>query len=213
MATRNIVPRATGEGTIGTATKKWLGGWINALVVVTINALTLTAQAVGFTIAGGTTSKTLTVPLDASVSGTNTGDVAVADQTDMEAGTEAVQYVTPAIMQFHPSAAKFWLYCAGAGTGSPGLANYNVTSFADTGTGLLTITIATDFSSVNWCCQVTVEIISDALTEAANVQTGYIKLAGQAAGTVVIASRDTTATTAVLRDPKYYHVAGFGDQA
>lgn len=40
----------------------------------TYNALTLTAAAVGFTIAGGTTSKTLTVPLDASVSGTNTGD-------------------------------------------------------------------------------------------------------------------------------------------
>ncbi|HYV95378.1 MAG TPA: hypothetical protein VE978_26630, partial [Chitinophagales bacterium] len=42
----------------------------------TYNALTLSAQAVGFTIAGGTTSKTLTVPLDASVSGTNTGDQA-----------------------------------------------------------------------------------------------------------------------------------------
>lgn len=36
--------------------------------------LTLSPQAVGFTIAGGTTSKTLTVGLDASVSGTNTGD-------------------------------------------------------------------------------------------------------------------------------------------
>ncbi len=40
----------------------------------TYNSLTLTAAAVGFTIAGGTTSKTLTVALDASVSGTNTGD-------------------------------------------------------------------------------------------------------------------------------------------
>ena len=40
----------------------------------TINGLTPTAVATGFTIAGGTTSKTLTVPLDASVSGTNTGD-------------------------------------------------------------------------------------------------------------------------------------------
>ena len=40
----------------------------------TYNGLTLTAQTIGFTVAGGTTSKTLTVPLDASVSGTNTGD-------------------------------------------------------------------------------------------------------------------------------------------
>jgi hypothetical protein len=38
------------------------------------NGLTLTSAATGFTIAGGTTSKTLTVALDASVSGTNTGD-------------------------------------------------------------------------------------------------------------------------------------------
>jgi len=67
MATRNIVPRATGEGGIGTAAKKWALGWINALVVTTLNALTLTAAAVGFTIAGGTTSKTLTVTADTSL--------------------------------------------------------------------------------------------------------------------------------------------------
>lgn len=40
----------------------------------TYNGLTLTAQAVGFTIAGGTTPETLTVGANASVSGTNTGD-------------------------------------------------------------------------------------------------------------------------------------------
>lgn len=40
--------------------------------------LGVTPQAVGFTIAGGTTSKTLTVALDANVSGVNTGD-----QTDI----------------------------------------------------------------------------------------------------------------------------------
>jgi hypothetical protein len=39
-----------------------------------INGLTPTALATGFTIAGGTTSKTLTVSGDATVSGTNTGD-------------------------------------------------------------------------------------------------------------------------------------------
>ena len=48
---------------------------VNAkLTALTYNGLTITAVATGFTIAGGTTSKTLTVPLDASVSGTNTGD-------------------------------------------------------------------------------------------------------------------------------------------
>jgi hypothetical protein len=169
-----------------------------------INHVTITQPATGstLTIAEG---KTLTISDDTTLSGK-------ASQADQETSTSEVKFVTPAVQQYHPSAAKFWLYCAGAGTGSPGLANYNITSFADTGTGILTITIATDFSSVNWCCQSSCEIISDTLTAAANVQQTYVKLAGQAAGTVVIASCDRTATTNVLRDPKYYHVVGFGDQ-
>lgn len=69
MSTRSIVPRADNEGGIGVTAKKWASVW-----AYLINALTLTAQSVGFTISGGTTSKTLTVLLDASVSGTNTGD-------------------------------------------------------------------------------------------------------------------------------------------
>lgn len=69
MATRNLVPRANNEGNLGTTSKKWAG--VNATA---INELTLTKQTTGFTMAGGTTSKTLTVAGDASVSGTNTGD-------------------------------------------------------------------------------------------------------------------------------------------
>ena len=59
MSTRNIVPRATNEGNLGTTSKKWAG--VNA---TTLNELTLTKQTTGFTIAGGTTSKTLTVSTD-----------------------------------------------------------------------------------------------------------------------------------------------------
>jgi|GEM_PF-1786805 len=33
MATKNIVPRATGEGSIGTSVKRWLKGWFNSLDV------------------------------------------------------------------------------------------------------------------------------------------------------------------------------------
>jgi hypothetical protein len=54
----------------------------------TIKGLTLSALATGFSIAGGTTSKTLTVPLDSSVSGTNTGDNA-ANSSTMYIGTTA----------------------------------------------------------------------------------------------------------------------------
>lgn len=46
-----------------------------------VNGLTLAALTTGFTIQGGTTSKTLTVPLDANVSGTNTGDVTLTGET------------------------------------------------------------------------------------------------------------------------------------
>lgn len=56
MATRDIAPQSNNEGSIGTAAKKWA----NVQSVLT-NDLTLAKQATGFTIAGGTTSKTLTV--------------------------------------------------------------------------------------------------------------------------------------------------------
>lgn len=42
----------------------------------------VTEQAVGFTITGGTTPKTLTVALDASVAGTNTGDQDISGKLD-----------------------------------------------------------------------------------------------------------------------------------
>lgn len=48
--------------------KRWASAFIAAITCTTINALTLTAEAVGFTIAGGTTSKTLTVDEDATLS-------------------------------------------------------------------------------------------------------------------------------------------------
>jgi len=47
---------------------------LGAITPSTVNALTLASQAVGFTIAGGTASRTLTVSGNADVSGTNTGD-------------------------------------------------------------------------------------------------------------------------------------------
>ena len=63
MATRSIVPRANDEGGVGSSAKKWANIWATL-----VNALTLTAQATGFTIAGGTTSKTLTVDETATLS-------------------------------------------------------------------------------------------------------------------------------------------------
>lgn len=63
MATRAIVPRSNNEGGIGTTSKQWANIW-----GVLVNALTLTSQTTGFTIAGGTTRKTLTVDETATLS-------------------------------------------------------------------------------------------------------------------------------------------------
>jgi len=55
MATRSIVPRATGEGGIGTALKKWATGFINAL---TVSSLTATVSIAAPKIADTTLSGT-----------------------------------------------------------------------------------------------------------------------------------------------------------
>jgi len=62
----------------------WIrGSSLGSIQPTTVNSLTLTSLATGFTVSGGTASKTLTIPLDASVSGTNTGDVSVTAGTGL----------------------------------------------------------------------------------------------------------------------------------
>jgi hypothetical protein len=76
-----------------------------------------------------------------------------ASQAEMEAGTATDKYVAPGTTHFHPGVAKCWV--EGTANSTTILASYNITSLADTATGTQTVTIATDFSSANWCCQVT----------------------------------------------------------
>jgi hypothetical protein len=88
-----------------------------------------------------------------------------APQSVMEAATSQLQYVVPGFQHNHPGHPKFWAYVTVSG-GTPTLAtSYNVTSITDTGLGQLTVTIATDFSSASWCCQVTVERASTSTSE------------------------------------------------
>lgn len=127
---------------------------------------------------------------------------AIATQAQMETGTSLVLSTPPGRVQYHPGVAKFWAKATANSTTIN--ASHNVTSWADTATGRATCTIATDFSSADWCCHVTV----------AEAGTGgcfpSIDAAGQAAGTVVVNTRDAAAN---LGDPTYWHVSGFGDQA
>jgi len=72
--------------------------------------------------------------------------LAAATQAEMEAASSNTVAATPSNTQYHPGVAKCWLVTAGAG--SPSItASRNITSITDDGVGLLTVTIATDFSS------------------------------------------------------------------
>lgn len=61
--------------------------------VGTYNALTLTAQTTGFTISGGSASRTLTVSGNANVSGTNTGDVTIGTPNGLSLSGQAISLV------------------------------------------------------------------------------------------------------------------------
>lgn len=132
-----------------------------------------------------------------------------ASQADMEAAVNLTTFVSPGRQVFHPGECKFWCDAVGAGTSIN--ASYNVTSLTDTGAGLLTINIGTDFSSANYAVQVTVE---RAVTTLAVTDLKYcsVRNAGQAAGTILLEVWDGTAATAVQEDPTSYYVVGFGDQ-
>lgn len=132
----------------------------------------------------------------------------IASQSDLEGATSVTTVVTPGRVKFHPGVAKFWVI---AGTSGNVLASYNVTSLTDTGTGVLGITIETDFSSVNYCVAVSVEATGTTWA-VANTRECHIRNATLAAGTVSVDCIDNTTTTCLVKDPNTWHVVGFGDQ-
>jgi hypothetical protein len=134
----------------------------------------------------------------------------IATQAEQETGTSLVKTVTPGRQHFHPSAAKCW-GMATVAAGVPTLqVSYNITSITDTALGQITWTIATDFSTANWCFQGTIERASTSLA-VANIRNTAIRSATQAAGTIVQECWDDTATTHLAADPASWHMAGFGD--
>lgn len=130
-----------------------------------------------------------------------TGVVEIAVQSEMEAGSDTGRAVVPGRQHFHPSASKCWGQTTGAGT--PTLSSsYNMTSITDTGTGQLTATIATDFSSANYSC------VSTSVNAAGSVRVGPW-LASKAAGSIVI---ELASTSFAYSDPGVgYDWSMFGD--
>jgi hypothetical protein len=145
-----------------------------------------------------------------AASDTVAGVIEIATQAEMETATDTARAVTPGRLVYHPGACKCWGKANGAGTSL--LANYNVNSITDTGTGQLTVTIETDFSSADYSAVCSLERSVTALT-ATGVEDNNIRNASQAAGSIQFESYDHTATTMAAQDPANYHFAMWGDRA
>lgn len=102
---------------------------------------------------------------------------------------------------------RFW---AKVGVTGNILSSFNVTSVTDDGPGVLTITIATDFSSANWVCGVSVENADASIDAINDGMITVIANASQAAGSVQLLNKLDDGTAAA--DPVAWHVWGMGSQ-
>lgn len=135
------------------------------------------------------------------------GTVKTASQSVQETATATDTAVTPATQQYHPSAAKWWLK-ASVSAGTPSISSsYNNTSITDNGDGNLTATIATDFSSANWCC---LALCMGPVTAQGRVP--WVVDSGQNAGTVNLTCVTVGSSSPAQTDPSAWYFAGFGDQ-
>jgi hypothetical protein len=182
------------------------GGTINGTTIGATTPSTVKATSLAVT---GSTSGTISVVATA-VAGTNTitlpaatGTVIttadVATQANQEAATSTTTFVSPARQQFHPSAAKVWLKCDISGNIQ---SSYNTTSVTDAGTGLVNVTIDTDFSNADYAILGTTFYSPLARVRCATI-------IAQAVGTFNAACNDEVQSRA---DPEFYYFVCFGDQ-
>jgi len=133
---------------------------------------------------------------------TRTGDKGdtgtAATQTEMEAASSNTVFATPSNMKWHPGIAKAWLKCDAAGAIQ---VSHNITSITDNGTGDVTVTIATDFSSADFAPVATP--ISGGATFV------HINPSGLAAGSFNALCRNDAGSAT---DPSNWSFVCFGDQ-
>lgn len=137
---------------------------------------------------------------------------ATATQAQMETGTATTVYVTPGRQHFHPGHPKCWAMITVA-AGIPTLqSSYNITSIADTATGRVTVTIATDFSSANWAPLATCRLVDESIDDSLDAR--IVTIGAQAAGTVELQCHDAKDSVGLnYADPASWYLVGFGDQA
>ena len=202
--------RSTGEADIGLEFQNSDSEELLILTSVStaLNEISITNAATGV---GPTISVTGETNVDLNLSPAGTGQVDIgtggATQAEQETGTAADRIVTPAVQQFHPSAAKAWVKFDVAGTIN---ASQNVSSVTDTGTGDWTVNLTTAFSSVDYA------VVLGWRDDADSSDTDRITVIGaQAVGSFQIRMRNTNSSTPSLSDPGAaddMHAVAFGDQ-
>ena len=75
------------------------------------------------------------------------GGLSAATQAQMEAASSNAVAVTPLSTKWSPGVAKVWIQCD---SGTTVYSSLNVSSITDDGTGTVTVTLTTNFSSVNY---------------------------------------------------------------
>lgn len=135
---------------------------------------------------------------------TTAGIVELATAAEVQTGSDTGRVPSVSVLGSHRSACKFWIDVSQSG-GTPSNSNsYNVTSITDTGTGDLRVTIATDFSTANWCCQLSIEEGSSAPGDR------YFVIDTKTVGTVDLRIWSDGGSAA---DPANgWQVSGYGDQ-
>lgn len=134
---------------------------------------------------------------DLAASDTVVGNIEIAIQSEMEAGSDTGRAVTPGRQHFHPSAAKVWCQWSDTSTIN---SSYNVTSITDTGAGDWTVNFTTAFSGALYTPLVTLDI------SATTTMGGATRLSSSACQ---VLSKNTTGT---LTDSTHESFAAFGDQ-
>lgn len=135
---------------------------------------------------------------------TVTAGAAPAVKADQEAGTSGIVFTNPAVQQFHPSAAKAWCMFDGTTTGTnPPTIGYNITSVQRVSSGLYQLNFTTNFSTANYCVNVTTK-----------PDTGGLAIIGHVTGTPAVGNCRvlTIDNTFVATDATRVYVTIFGDQ-
>ncbi len=124
-----------------------------------------------------------------------------ATKANMEAASSTVLFATAGRTQNHPGVAKCWGAFTFTGVNN---ASYNITSIIDAATGIVDVTIGTDFSDANWAAIPTVYINTGLF---ANIRSD----SAQTTGTVRLGSWNTTDTSAAA-DGTAMYFNGHGTQ-